>query len=608
MKRLFNILVSAVAVFSLFSCEAELDPIVVYPDVKLSNTGMQTVNTITIYDTDEYKLSLARTEGLSKAAEFDLVINEALLNEYNETNGFNLKLMPESLYSLEHTKIAFDVADKDTVVMLNLKPAATLANAGSVAAAEEYAIPIQLVPTTGSTISSKADALQVMVKFAYEEPIVRTTWTSATQECSFISVSNVAANYTFTADVNFEGVDVSNLSCVADEADVKAYNAAHGTSHVLMPESGYTWGDFVYDAETAKVSRDISVMCSKLDDDKTYLLPIRFAVNGKYTLQQDNIGYIVATITGLSIEIDNTPIANEYVENCIRNCAESFYIDINANAALESDNTFEISYEPSLIAQYNQTHNTHYYTLPEGSVSVKGGKIAAGELSGKAEYVVDMSSLDWDCGYYLVPILFKANTLEFAPEGIEDVVIYKVFRRSLYGTWSNYYVDNGKGYPQNAAPYTQRADWRAETFTIVNNDPNRSLGGKMKYMNPAAGNGVWWGWYWCINWDEDYNGNPDHKPIEFYRNAYMSNFPNEEPYQDNDAKLAGVVRQNSYFDWKNGVVYLDACFFSDYNKIANYNPKDEKGSGGEVIYTRLVGPVYNFYIATNDGSLPIDNN
>lgn len=97
MKRLFNILVSAVAVFALYSCDAELDPIVVYPDVELSNTGMQTVNTITIYDTDEYQLSLARTEGLSKAAEFDLVINETLLNEYNETNGFNLKFMPMQL-------------------------------------------------------------------------------------------------------------------------------------------------------------------------------------------------------------------------------------------------------------------------------------------------------------------------------------------------------------------------------------------------------------------------------------------------------------------------------------------------------------------------------
>ena len=156
MKRLFNILVSAVAVFALYSCDAELDPIVVYPDVELANTGMQTVNTITIYDTDEYELRLARTEGLSKAAEFDLVINEALINEYNEANGYNLKLMPESLYSLEHTKIAFDPADKDTVVMLNLKPAATLANAGSVAAAEEYAIPISLVPTAGSTISSSS--------------------------------------------------------------------------------------------------------------------------------------------------------------------------------------------------------------------------------------------------------------------------------------------------------------------------------------------------------------------------------------------------------------------------------------------------------------------
>ena len=286
MKRLFNILVSAVAVFSLFSCEAELDPIVVYPDVKLSNTGMQTVNTITIYDTDEYKLSLARTEGLSKAAEFDLVINEALLNEYNETNGFNLKLMPESLYSLEHTKIAFDVADKDTVVMLNLKPAATLANAGSVAAAEEYAIPIQLVPTTGSTISSKADALQVMVKFAYEEPIVTINGSANAQKLTFISGANVTRKLEVTGSVNFNTLDVNKISFEPSQAAVDTYNAEHGTSHELLAKEYYTISKGVYDAETNGLTFDLAINASKADPSKTYLLPV-VAKCDAYTLRQE---------------------------------------------------------------------------------------------------------------------------------------------------------------------------------------------------------------------------------------------------------------------------------------------------------------------------------
>lgn len=607
MKRLFSILVSVVAVFSLYSCDAELDPIVVYPDVTLASSGMQTVNTITIYDTQEYKLKLSRTEGLSKAAEFDLVIDESLISEYNEVNGYNLELMPASLYALSDTKIAFDKADKDTVVLLNLRPAAVLEEAGSVAAAENYVIPISLVPAKGSTISTDQSNLELMVKFNYDEPLITTEWTSTPSEFSFISVSKASHKVTYTASLNFKDIDVTKLSCVALESDVEAYNTANNTNHVLMPEEGYTWGEFIYDAENNTVSREIDVMCAKLDYTKTYLLPIRFAVDGVYNIRQDAVGYITANITDMVITVETSEIKAETIENCIRNCAEIFSVPVKANAAIDVDNTLELEYAPNLIATYNAEHNTNYYTLPEGTVTIVDSKIAAGATSGDAQYSVDMSKMDWDCGYYLVPLIFKASSLDVAPDDMEDVVIYKVFRRSLYGTWSNYFIQDGKGYPQNPAPYTERNDWRAETFTVVNNDENRSLGGKMKYMNPAAGNGVWWGWYWCINWDQDYNGNPDHKPIEFYRNAYMDNFPNEAPYQDNDEKLKGVVRQNSYFDWKNGIVYLDACFFSDYNKITNYNPKDEKGSGGQVIYTRLVGPVLNFYVASNDGTLPLDN-
>ena len=443
MKRLFNILVSAVAVFSLFSCEAELDPIVVYPDVKLSNTGMQTVNTITIYDTDEYKLSLARTEGLSKAAEFDLVINEALLNEYNETNGFNLKLMPESLYSLEHTKIAFDVADKDTVVMLNLKPAATLANAGSVAAAEEYAIPIQLVPTTGSTISSKADALQVMVKFAYEEPIVTINGSANAQKLTFISGANVTRKLEVTGSVNFNTLDVNKISFEPSQAAVDTYNAEHGTSHELLAKEYYTISKGVYDAETNGLTFDLAINASKADPSKTYLLPV-VAKCDAYTLRQEVLYYVVVDLQEVIMTVANT---DRYV-SAVKNNYQ-IPVEVSINGAVGQDMPIEFIYDESLIAGYNSKKGKTYKAFDASRITCAPANIAGDATKTTATITVNMKDIAFDNGdEFVLPFRLDKSKLMEGTKMASDEVVYVRLKRTLYGTWGNANLNDANKYTQ----------------------------------------------------------------------------------------------------------------------------------------------------------------
>ena len=88
-------------------CDVEYDPIVILPDVVLEDSGMTTVPTVSIYQNDAYTVTLTRTEGLSKAAEFDIVIDQTLLDDYNELNGASFGMMPVSGYTMGATSVIF---------------------------------------------------------------------------------------------------------------------------------------------------------------------------------------------------------------------------------------------------------------------------------------------------------------------------------------------------------------------------------------------------------------------------------------------------------------------------------------------------------------------
>lgn len=572
MKRLFNILVSAVAVFSLFSCEAELDPIVVYPDVELSNTGMQTVNTITIYDTDEYKLSLSRTEGLSKAAEFDLVINEALLTEYNETNGFNLKLMPESLYSLEHTTIAFDPADKDTMVMLNLKPAATLANAGSVAAAEEYAIPIQLVPTAGSTINAKDDALQVMVKFAYDEPIVTIDGSANAQQLTFISGANVTRKLEVTGSVNFNTLDINKITFEPSQAAVDAYNAAHGTSHLLLAEEYYTISKGVYDPETNGLTFDLAINASKADPSKTYLLPV-VAKCDAYTLRQEVMYYVVIDLQEVYMTIADT---DRYV-SAIKNSYE-IPISVSINGAVGQDMAIDFIYDESLIAGYNSKKGKTYKAFDSSRIKCNTATLTGDATKTTATISVNMKDIAFDNGdEFVLPFRLDKSKLMEGTKMASDEVVYVRLKRTLYGTWGNIQPGNANNYTQKLNSVdNEKHPWQNSNYMVGITTPTKAtqegmyevFGVQYPYMNAYY---VWGrGYQWRVNWDEHFNGDPNKLVVKAWC-CVTTGMSTEDQVTNSLAHDNGC-----YLDLEDGLVYLNFQYFwsnDDKAKDARQNIK-----------------------------------
>lgn len=146
MKQFFKILALAALALPFTGCDVEYDPIVVQPDVALEDSGMTTVPTVSIYQNDAYTVTLARTEGLSRAAEFDIVVDEALIDEYNELNGASLEPMPASGYTIGVTSVAFAEKAKTATFSIQFKPQAIVAAAGSPRRAENFVIPFAWCP------------------------------------------------------------------------------------------------------------------------------------------------------------------------------------------------------------------------------------------------------------------------------------------------------------------------------------------------------------------------------------------------------------------------------------------------------------------------------
>ncbi len=599
MKQLIKILFVALLSVSFGSCEMTYDPIVVLPNPVLVNSGLTKVATISSYETAKYAVVMSRTEGLTKPADFDVAISQAALDAYNELNGSNYTLMPSSLYTMGATKISFVNAVKTAEFDITLKPAAILAQAGSAAAAEMMVIPFVCTPTTN--VNSPANRLISLVHLSFDAPTI-TAETSGTAALEFISVSSMPQKLTLEASTNFNVIDLNDLSYETGQSYVDDYNTANGTDYVLMPTSGYTWSDFVFDSEKYSLSREISVMCSQLSGDNIYLLPLSLK-STKYTVNEGGLYYIKATVAEITITFANDHTNRLNVKNCARNVAETFQLVTKMNAPLEADNTLSFSYDPDKIAEYNTANGTHYLALATGKVIVGAdSKIAAGTTQGSVDFTVDMTDLAFETGLYLLPFTIDKSKLEYPPLNMDETV-YFIFRRSLVGLWTNYWLSSNKPRPENPAPYTKSNDWHAETldykyvYDFVRTSAtdrgylnDRSINGRFRYMNPAGGQNEMYGWFWEVDWNGAHKGDATKKPVVFYRNVWTSNWPGANGTEQNLAKVnGGCPRQDSYYDMNEGVFYLDAAFIADYNNLSKYNASDEAGTS-EVIYSRLIGP------------------
>ncbi len=423
MKKVFNILAGVAVMASVVACDVEYDPIVIIPNPELSMTGMQAVNTISIYDEQETVINIARTAGLSKDMNINVFVDETLLDEYNFQNTTSFEMLPSEYYTLPgEIFLPKETLDVDFIVIT--KPAAMVAGLGRTEASN-YVLPLRIEsPETG--IDSKQELVSVLLRPVIDEPKVTVDIPKTMPSLDFISIVHLPQVVDLTAAANFNTLDLNKIEFTPlGEAEVDAYNAANGTDYVLLDSEKYKLKES-FDAEAMIFKTAIEFFCWDLDDTKKFLLPIE-ANSSAYGVEQKEIIYIFVQMSELKVWLSKTEMA-----------ATSKQIDVavEINTAMPNDLEFDLKYDASLVEVYNSANSTSHAALDQELVTIGKAIVKAGDKKGKAVIDLDLGAVPYDEGKFLAPLTIDASSLAKGTIILENQnTIYLVAYNTILGTW-----------------------------------------------------------------------------------------------------------------------------------------------------------------------------
>lgn len=547
MKKLFKILMFAVLTLPFGSCDVEYDPIVTLPNVSLDNSGLTTVPTVSIYQNDAYTVTLARTEGLSRAAEFDIVVDQALLDEYNELNGASFQMMPSSVYTIGVATVSFPEKSKTATFTIQVKPQSMVTAAGSVEKAANYVIPFACIPK--NPVNAPAPRLSALVRFTFASPVVTVDAPVEPEALTFIAGVEVPRVLQLSCQANFTTLQPAKLSFVATQQLVDGYNQANATEYRLLPTSCFAISAGKFDSEKRSLAYDITLEASKIDPDQVYLLPLKMASND-YTIIQDNIYYVIVSIQEIQFSVaktDRYEVATKLIHR--------ISLDVQLNGALAKDVPVEFAYDAGKIAAYNQSKGKVYEAFDAAKISVTKATMTAGAVKVSSVVSVDLAGLEFENGKeYVLPFVLDKSKLPQGAVMTSEDVVYVRLKRTLYGTWSNSKSD---GYVIGSAGWTSDNYMKATTSPYA---VYTDKGWKYCYCNFYYS----WarGYHWYVAWDEVYAGDPNKRVIHAFSSATSG--LSDEQNRDYPVDLG------SHFDMTEGKVWFNfQYFYSEADKEIN---------------------------------------
>lgn len=424
MKKVFNILASVALLAGVVGCEVEYDPIIIIPNPALDKTGIQEVNTISIYDEQETVINIARTAGLSKEMNMNVVVDKALIDEYNFQNGTSYELLPAEYYTLpENILLPKETLDVNFTAVI--KPAAITNGLGR-AEASNYLLPLRLEsPATG--IDNKQDMITVMLRPMIEDPKVTVEMPDVMPSLDFISIVQLSQTVELNAVANFNTLDVNKIEFeILGQTEIDAYNEANGTEFVLLDAEWYEVTE-KFDAEAMIYKTAIEFSCWTLDDTKVYMLPVR-ATSSAYGVEQEEIIYIAIQMSELKVFLSNAEMKGN---------SNTVEVAVELNTAMENDFEFDIAFDASLVDAYNAANGTSYTALDSNLITVGKAHVPAGSKVGKAVVELDMGAIPYDAGRFVAPLVISN-----VPEGTVVIEDKKTTYMLVYNTIVGIYQTN----------------------------------------------------------------------------------------------------------------------------------------------------------------------
>ncbi len=425
MKKSLVIYLMAAATL-LSACKFEYPLPVILSNPAFENSGYQRYTTISIYPESPLNLTLQRTSGLSKELVVDVLVDEAVLEEYNRVNKTSHKMLPAKYYKLDATA-TFEALAKEALVTGTVYAADLVRDLGR-EGASGMVIPIR-IEGKSAEVESKSGLAEMLLSLQIVDP--RVDVESKSVALNFIPISPLKQTVTLKAQANFNSLETSKVAYTVDPSLVETYAAEHAIDVSLLAADRYVIGTPVFDPETMTLTTEVTLDCASIGGDGKYLLPLRFTETAGYEVVQKNPIYILVEMSQLVISISGSG-------EPVQTRTGVGEIELTLNTALPDDQAIALKYAPERVTEYNAAHGTDYVAMDASKVSLGGeSSIPAGAKSGKIPFLISIADLPYDTGHpFLLPFVIDATPLMSGTVYDADETYWLLVDKSRLGVYS----------------------------------------------------------------------------------------------------------------------------------------------------------------------------
>lgn len=262
----------------LGSCEADhrndnLMDSVVY----LLNSNLQTAD---MYDVEEQSDYIIRafSSGYEVTPSTLRIINATdALSDYNQSNGTSYKELDAEYYQMLSTSASVSKDDPHAQFIIRLH----VDKMKSLGDLSNYVIPLRLL-SSQSPVNQELSTILINPRMLETQVLVKDG--GSIVECDLTQSTNLD----FTTYVEFDNKWETQTEYVYGKEVLDAYNKAHGTSYLPLPEEAFTFTPAQLEIGAKEAASHIEIDRSKLSPASFYTLAVQAKSNSMFKIGEEN--------------------------------------------------------------------------------------------------------------------------------------------------------------------------------------------------------------------------------------------------------------------------------------------------------------------------------
>ncbi len=285
-KNIYWLLLATLTLF-ISACDNDRDNYMVDDSIGLLNPNYVNADVYTGMS-DPFQLFAIKSGKGNKSAQVSISVDEAVLENYNATNGTSYILLPSNCYSITVNCLNFDDSDYRKAFEITWNQSELSSVLGS---SNDYVIPLRM-KVDNASIKPDETRLVTVVKPQIKQPYIamenKGLYTGIMPTTSDLDERDIYMK----VEINYFNRSELTYKIEVDQKLLTDYNIANGTNYKLLPETAYQLSQTTWTIPANMNSAYFKLLFKKkalMPDENTilfgdYVIPIRIASVSSYEI------------------------------------------------------------------------------------------------------------------------------------------------------------------------------------------------------------------------------------------------------------------------------------------------------------------------------------